>query len=250
MNLEKGLPHLLSWENGFALGRIVKLTPRYLKLGLRFHSERVNGRLWSIWCHRMIGDEQGPGEFLWRRDLRARTETAARMVLAQVSDLILHRREQARQKMGSRVQGDLTESQLGFLGKQYPQTIALFRAAARQAGIEGNPSMREESGRAFVEETYACSKILLEPIVDRERLLRMRKMVARMARRKRKPDPVEYELIAGCYPKGYCSMNLPQLRQAVGMAVGYMPTIEALRKKWSRLKLPLQRRRGRPKKEP
>jgi hypothetical protein len=249
MDLEKGLPHLVSWENGFALGRITKFAPRFLRLALRFHPAEGSRGRWAVWCHRLIGVKQDKVEFVWCLELPMRTEVAARVIVAEIHAHLEHKRTVANANAKSAPQLSLTESQLRFLAKSYPRTVALFRAARRQADTEEKPDSGDELKQAFVEETYACSQVLLESVKDKDRLRRMARRFKRIAAGKRKPDPVEFELIVGCYPKNYCSMKLSQLQQAVATAVGYKPTVEALRKKWTRLRLPSRRRRGRPKKE-
>ena len=249
MNLEKGLPHLLSWENGFALGQVTKLTPCSLQLTLRPLPAKVAGRRWAVWCHRLIGNEQAKVEFVWCLELPMRAEVAARVILAEIRAHLEHKRTAASTNVKSPTQLSLTESQLQFLAKSYPRTVALFRAAGLQPTAEEKRRLHDELARTFVEETYACSKVVLEPVTDGEQLFRMAKLFEKMTARQYKSDRVDYELIVGCYPKGYCSMKWRDVQKAVASAVGSEPTVEALRKKWTRLKLPSRRRRGRPGKD-
>lgn len=249
MNPEEKSPVLMSWNKGFAMGRAT-ITPRYLLLSLRCHPLRPAGTAgvkWVVWCHRVTGDKPDKEEFVWCLAMPFRTETAARMILQEIQVQMEHQRTLSKRSGTAATLLALKESQLRYMAKLYPRTIALFRAAMLQPDTEEGLRLYEELNRAFVEETYARSKILLAQVKERDRLRRMARRFKRMAGRKRKPDPVEYELIAGCFANNYCQMTWPKIREAIRAKTGQQLTLDALKQKWKRLGLPSKRHLGRPK---
>jgi hypothetical protein len=241
---------LISWAGGFALAQCSKVTPRFLRLELRKHPRKPGSPRWSIRCWSVTGKPEGERRLRWELFLPVKTEAAAGIVFTELHHaLAAHRASRRKAPPQPTAEPNLTESQLRFLAKSYPRTVGLWRSVAQTAGSGEQPRLAEALRQAFVEESFALSKVALEPVQDGDQILRMARAFTRWAaRKKRKPDPVELELILGCWAKGYWRMPWPQLVKTLGEVAGYEPTVEALRKKWKRLALPSRRRRGRPSK--
>lgn len=239
---------LVSWESGFCLAH-GHYTPRYFAYELRCHSQARSSPRWAVHCSLRKGSPDAPGEPQWRLWLPVRTEAAALMMLAEIQEHLPAARQPKTGSTPSPALPSLAESQLRFLAKTYPRTVALMRVPHEQ--VSKNPAQhRQELFRAYVEETFALTGVVVAPPQGCDELLRMARLHAQASARKRKPDPVEAELIIGCYSKGYRCMALPQLQAAIHQVTGSRLDIDALRQKWKRLGLPSQRTKGRPKQPP
>jgi hypothetical protein len=248
---QAGSVALFSWNGGFALGQVTNVTPRRLRYQLGRYPDHTGTLRWAVRSWTVLGDENPKCDLNWCLWLPTRTEAAATMYFVDIQAQIRYKRAAvAPSRHEPHRARDLTDSQLRFLAKTYPRTVALFRAQPPESMPEQARLHCEQLRKAFIEETFACSRVLLEPAGDGDQLLRMAHLFAKMSARKRKADAVEREMILGCYDKGYCRITLPQLRQAIHAATGQTLTIDAIRQKWKRLGLPSERRRGRRKPSP
>jgi hypothetical protein len=190
-----------------------------------------------------------PAQVLWELWLPMRTQAAARMVFVELHASLVAARQPSPAVASAPALPELAESQLRFLAKTFPRTVALMRAPRVQLSLDA-AQHNQALFRAYAEEAFALTGVVVAPPQGRDELLRMARLYTQASARKRKPDPVEAELIIGCHNKGYWRMTLPQLQAAVRTATGARLTTDALRQKWKRLGLPSARRRGRRKNSP
>ena len=245
MIFEKHTPVLLSWKGGFTLAHLTDYQPRQILLELRGLPEPHGGHRWLIVARRTVGQPPQASELIWKLRLPVRTEIAARMVLAEICTGLEAKRQPAPPAGGGEAP-PLFESQLRFLARRYPRTIAVLRALSQAATSPARSQPGKTLAAIYAEEFFAQTGEVLEPVTDGEVLLRLSQLHANAQARKRKLDPVEYELIVGCSLKGYYQMPFPALQAAIRRATGCGVTTEVLRQKWKRLALPSRRRRGRP----
>jgi hypothetical protein len=238
------LPALLSWNGGFCFARIKKLRRRRWMFELRRFVKENN--VLAIRCWRVMDNSLKTQKLQWTLYLPVRTATAAIMIVADLAAQWEYHRNVCARGAGQGGHPSLTESQMLFLGKQYPRVATLMKSLSEPPANQEVNFLGKELRQAFVEETFACTKVLLEPVFDEEQLLRMARKFKQMNSRERKPDPFEYELIVGWYAKGYCRLTAPELQEALRKNLGHTITIAALAKKTKRLRLPSGTRRGRP----
>jgi hypothetical protein len=165
---------LMSWEGGFTLAQLTSLTPRHSLIELGFFPDASGRMRWAVRCWKVLGDVNPTREFKWCLWLPLRTEIAAKMAFDDILQMNSHKRAMRAAEHGKRQPlPQPTESQMRFLAKTYPRTIALMRNPPPESTPEDTKRYNDALRQAYVEEVFAFCGILVEPTTEGEQVLRM-----------------------------------------------------------------------------
>lgn len=238
---------LFSWRGGFAVGAMNNQEASYDELVLHhYHEPQRIGNEWSNSSIRHFKMSLGkPPEMI-------REEMLPTIDLNEAEKIFQQKIEQLKAETSPRTgeeetadakeSSTLRESQMIVLSKGYPETIDLMRSRAK----------REEVYAAYRRDMFAMTGKMFEPLTfNQEQFWKTATSIQRNRRargRKNKTgiDPLEYELVAGWYFRGYGDMS-PENRRAALESKGFreLPSAEVIRKLCRKLKLPPLRKAGR-----
>lgn len=238
-------PHIVlaSWQGGFALGALsdVQHFKRCLEL-FQFHVPKFfEGqscgfaiRLYDVYTNKTR-------VLIWEKLLPVTDKDEAEKLLREKeSELRIKQIEKDKIQVTQQIEPSLIQSQIKVLSKSYPETIAFF--------TKPETATIEAIFKAYQCETLALYGTLIGTLGKTEFQKAAKGLLNASRRKNPARDAVSFELVVGWRLRGYDRMT-PKTRFEALKQLGFeVSTSEAIRKICERLKLPVVRKRGAPRK--
>jgi hypothetical protein len=243
------VPHLvlMSTPGFFHIGTVTNVNMCQERLVLfKFHVPKtINSRRcgFALRLYKCFVDK--PRELIWEEMLPTINSKVAEKMLRQKSSEMDIKEATDKQNFAAaeaktKVEPNLTQSQLKVLSKAYPETVAFL----------ANPNMAntEAAYAAYQRETFALTGQLVGTL-NKTEFEKTAKALKNASRRKNEAlNSVEFQLVAGWRLRGYDRMTPKQRFDDLKSLELEPASPEAVRKICERLKLPSVCKRGAPRK--